>query len=132
MGRNMTHNKNIYPDPMGFNPDRFLGSDPNLDPMDVAFGFGRYAVSSYLHQIHILVRDYRRNCPGKHFADAAIYINCAMSLAVFDVSKSVDLASGDVITPVYTPLAGSVRYRYAHSYFGHEQQLNFTQSSKTL
>jgi hypothetical protein len=32
-----------------------------------------------------------------------------MSLAVFDVLKSVDLASGEVITPVYNPLPGTVR-----------------------
>ena len=131
-GRNMSHDKNIYPDPMNFNPDRFLGSNPNPDPMDMAFGFGRYVVSPYLQQIHILVRDNRRSCPGIHFADASIYIGCAMSLAVFDVSKSVDPASGEVITPVYTPLPGTLRYHYAYYYIDRELPLNFTQSSKTF
>ena len=54
--------------------------------------------------------DRRRICPGMYFADAAIFIGCAMSVAVFDVSKSVDPASGEVITPEYQPLPGTVRY----------------------
>ena len=44
-----------------------------------------------------------------YFADAAIYIGCAMFLAVFNVSKSIDPASGEEITPVYEPLPGTVR-----------------------
>jgi hypothetical protein len=39
--RNMTHDENIYTDPMTFRPERFLDANPEPDPMDVAFGFGR-------------------------------------------------------------------------------------------
>jgi hypothetical protein len=48
MGRKMSHNDIIYADPMTFNPDRFLGSNPEPDPMDMVFGFGRYVKSSPL------------------------------------------------------------------------------------
>jgi cytochrome P450 len=39
----MAHDENVYAHPMTFNPDRFLGSNPEPDPMDVMFGFGRHA-----------------------------------------------------------------------------------------
>jgi cytochrome P450 len=42
----MMHDEKIYADPMTFQPARFLGSNPEPDPMDVAFGFGRYIVTS--------------------------------------------------------------------------------------
>jgi len=90
--RKMSHDEHTYSDPMTFNPDRFLGSHPEPDPMDFVFGFGR------------------RSCPGIHFADAAVYIGCAMSLAVFNVSKAVDEITGEVITPVYRPLSGTVSH----------------------
>jgi cytochrome P450 len=44
--RKMSHDETIYADPMIFNPDRFLGPNPEPDPMDIVFGFGRYVVSS--------------------------------------------------------------------------------------
>jgi hypothetical protein len=37
----MMHDENIYAEPMTFQPTRFLGPNPEPDPMDVAFGFGR-------------------------------------------------------------------------------------------
>ncbi|KAG6828523.1 hypothetical protein H0H87_001656, partial [Tephrocybe sp. NHM501043] len=43
--RAMLHDKNIYPNPFDFNPDRFMKDgklDPNAkDPMHASFGFGR-------------------------------------------------------------------------------------------
>ena len=41
----MTHDENVYSDPMTFNPDRFIGTE--LDPVDIVFGFGRYVVTTY-------------------------------------------------------------------------------------
>jgi hypothetical protein len=40
MGRKMAHDEIIYADPMTFNPEP--------DPMDMVFGFGRYVKSSPL------------------------------------------------------------------------------------
>ena len=64
-----------YPDPDAFRPDRFLGTDnskPSRDPVDYAFGFGR------------------RICPGRHFAQASLFIYCASVLHVFDIMPPKD------------------------------------------
>jgi len=39
--RKMTHDPVTYPDPMTFNPERFMGPNPEMDPADLMFGFGR-------------------------------------------------------------------------------------------
>ncbi|KAI9041793.1 cytochrome P450 [Aspergillus affinis] len=68
-----THSPATYPNPMSFNPERFLptGKNPTqeLDPHRFAFGFGR------------------RTCPGRFLADSIIFLNIAQSLAVFNISK---------------------------------------------
>ncbi|KAF8825423.1 hypothetical protein HHX47_DHR7000090 [Lentinula edodes] len=38
---NMTHDPEVYKNPMEFNPERFLGESPEQDPKDMVFGFGR-------------------------------------------------------------------------------------------
>ncbi|KAF8152982.1 cytochrome P450 [Crassisporium funariophilum] len=37
----MTHDPEVYSDPFTFKPERFLGPNPEQDPRDVCFGFGR-------------------------------------------------------------------------------------------
>ncbi|TFK75553.1 cytochrome P450 [Pluteus cervinus] len=71
----MAHDPAIYHDPMVFNPARFLaspGHELELDPRSIVFGFGR------------------RICPGKVMADASVFLSCAMTLAVFDISQHTD------------------------------------------
>jgi len=65
---NMTHDPQVYKNPMEFNPDRFLGDSPEQDPKDMVFGFGR------------------RLCPGRLLGDASVFITLAMSLAAFKIS----------------------------------------------
>ncbi|PKY03509.1 cytochrome P450 [Aspergillus campestris IBT 28561] len=65
----MTHDPAVYPDPMEFRPERFLGPTPELNPHTLSFGFGR------------------RICPGKLLADNTIFLSIVQSLAVFNVSK---------------------------------------------
>lgn len=109
--RKMSHDENTYLDPMTFNPDRFLGSHPEPDPMDFVFGFGRCCTTGcHFSSRTDLLPNHRRSCPGKYFGDASVYIACAMSLAVFNVSKAIDSITGEVITPVYRPLSGTIRY----------------------
>ena len=44
----MSHDPCIYPDPFTFNPERFLGPNPEPDPHNIAFGFGlRYATHPF-------------------------------------------------------------------------------------
>ncbi|GAV99374.1 cytochrome p450 [Lentinula edodes] len=65
---NMTHDPEVYKNPMEFNPERFLGESPEQDPKDMVFGFGR------------------RICPGRLLGDASVFITLAMSLAAFDIA----------------------------------------------
>jgi len=83
------HDPNIYKEPMEFNPDRFMGLNPEQDPKDYCFGFGR------------------RVCPGIHLADSSIWINIAKSVAAFNVTKTVG-PDGQVIVPVAETTDGLV------------------------
>ena len=47
--------------------------------------------------------------PGLKLADASVFISCAMSLAVFDISKGVD-ESGKEIEPTVEYTSGTIRY----------------------
>ncbi|KAJ5297431.1 hypothetical protein N7508_007680 [Penicillium antarcticum] len=80
----MMHDPDVYPDPMEFQPDRFLGEYPAPDPKVIAFGFGR------------------RVCPGRFLADKTVFLTVAQSLAVFDISKPVQSGVG-VTTPHFDP-----------------------------
>ncbi|KAH9976345.1 cytochrome P450 [Lactifluus volemus] len=69
------HNPEIYPDPEVFKPERFLDENGCLrdDPaLSLVFGVGK------------------RICPGRHFADATLFIAASSVLSVFDVTKAKD------------------------------------------
>ncbi|PCH38756.1 cytochrome P450 [Wolfiporia cocos MD-104 SS10] len=80
----MSRNAALYPDPERFYPERFEEMDEltrdSADPRRYIFGFGR------------------RTCPGRHFADASVWIIAASLLSVFDIGKAHD-AAGQEITP---------------------------------
>ncbi|KAL4773894.1 cytochrome P450 [Aspergillus nidulans var. acristatus] len=65
-----THDASRYKDPATFNPSRFLGDNPEPDPSNLTFGFGR------------------RICPGRLLADSSIFLTIAQSLAVFEISSA--------------------------------------------
>jgi cytochrome P450 len=88
-----THDSRTYPEPFEFNPERFIATKdhtPERDPRELCFGFGR------------------RTCPGIHLADASVFISCAMSLAVFDITKVVE--NGITIEPVHENTTGSISH----------------------
>ncbi|KAJ4289086.1 hypothetical protein N0V90_011428 [Kalmusia sp. IMI 367209] len=85
-----THDPAVYPEPMKFNPDRFMKTathEPEPDPRNFIFGYGR------------------RICPGRYVADNALFITIAQSLQVFqikptDVIPEVKFEPGIISHPV--------------------------------
>ncbi|KIY45954.1 cytochrome P450 [Fistulina hepatica ATCC 64428] len=76
----MTHDPRVYADPMRFNPDRFLGPNPEPDP--------------------------RKMCAL--LAYDSVFMSAAASLAVFDISKPVE--NGVVIEPVCDNTTGTISH----------------------
>jgi len=70
----LVNDKEVYPDPDKFHPDRYMDGDELdtkvPDPRFAVFGFGR------------------RVCPGRHFADASVWITAVTLLACFDIGKA--------------------------------------------
>lgn len=76
----MARDPRIYNNPEVFNPERFMGDSPELDPAEFVFGFGK------------------RRCPGRLFAEDNIFLACATILATLDISQMCDV-KGQKIPP---------------------------------
>ncbi|TCD69432.1 hypothetical protein EIP91_007557 [Steccherinum ochraceum] len=83
----MSQDRNMYPSPEKFNPERFVGAPDDHDPRHYMFGFGR------------------RICPGQYFADSSVFLVLASLTATMDISKARD-ESGRPITPPVEFISG--------------------------
>ncbi|KZS94044.1 cytochrome P450 [Sistotremastrum niveocremeum HHB9708] len=88
----MMTNSRDFPNPSEFNPGRFLYTlrADIAKPEDIAFGFGR------------------RICPGRHFADAWVWLAMINMLALFEISPEIGL-DGKPILPDLEYEEGLVR-----------------------
>ncbi|KAF8624702.1 hypothetical protein AX17_007033 [Amanita inopinata Kibby_2008] len=89
----MAHDAEVYRRPMDFEPERFMRTEdhePEADPRDMCFGFGR------------------RICPGRVLADASVFITCAMTLAVFNITPHVE--DGKPVMPDLKQTTGTVSH----------------------
>ena len=69
----------VYAEPARFAPERYLAPRAEPPPTHMGFGFGR------------------RICPGRHLAEASLWIVVASVLAVFDVAPAKDAQGRDVL-----------------------------------
>ncbi|KAG2051336.1 cytochrome P450 [Suillus hirtellus] len=86
----MLNDPKRYTNPSQFNPERFLGKEPETGPRTICFGFGR------------------RICPGIYLAEASVWLSAVMSLAVFDILKAVE--NGIEIIPEVDPFSGTISH----------------------
>ncbi|KAJ2930399.1 hypothetical protein H1R20_g6704, partial [Candolleomyces eurysporus] len=78
----ITHDEEIYPNPSVFEPERYLGENPQPDAFKYVFGFGR------------------RSCPGAHLAEQSLFLNMTNILAVFNISKPKNPDGTEVEPPI--------------------------------
>lgn len=103
----MLHDPEVYPDPLAFVPERHIATPDQpaqRDPRTACFGYGR------------------RICPGLSLAEASIFCAITMSLATFDITKT--LVNGVEITPVHENTSGLIRYVGLGLSFSHSKKLN--------
>ncbi|KAJ6588504.1 cytochrome P450 [Mycena capillaripes] len=76
----ITHDSELYPNPSVFDPTRHLGGNPQKDPFNLVFGYGR------------------RVCPGAALAEDSLFLAVANILATFNIYKALD-GEGKEIQP---------------------------------
>ncbi|KAG1738651.1 cytochrome P450 [Suillus paluster] len=84
----ISRDKDMYPDPLEFKPERFLGSSPQVDPHKFVFGFGRRF----------------------HFAEASLYLNISCTLAAFTIAGPLDEKGEEFTPPAEFESVGPIRH----------------------
>ena len=88
------HDPDYHHDAFTFEPERFLGPNPERDPTTIAFGFGR------------------RLCPGKDFAINSVHLMIARSLSVFSIERSIE--NGRMAIPEMKIKPGIISHLYPY------------------
>ncbi|EKM54589.1 uncharacterized protein PHACADRAFT_146690 [Phanerochaete carnosa HHB-10118-sp] len=78
-GTAMSMDDKVYDNPAEFRPERFLPPQSEPLPVNISFGWGR------------------RMCPGRHLANASVWIVIASLLAAFEIVPAKDDKGQDVI-----------------------------------
>ncbi|KAK0475841.1 cytochrome P450 [Armillaria novae-zelandiae] len=77
---NILHDSRRHSNPMEFMPERFLGANPESDPREHVYGYGR------------------RLCPGRYLAEDNLWLAMASMLALFNF-RMASGANGQPISP---------------------------------
>ncbi len=106
--RAMLHDEKDYPNPLVFDPERFMsaeGKEPQPYPI-AAFGFGRRCVK--YDSIQCLCRYFLSICPGRYLASNTAWIAIASMASTLSFTKAVD-SEGRVVEPSTTFTDGFLR-----------------------
>lgn len=90
--------ESVHKDPSTFYPERFSPQNGEPLPVNTTFGFGRRYETLTAPLTHLLMETRPRICPGRHLADASIWIVVVSILATFDILPAKD-ENGDDIPP---------------------------------
>lgn len=108
----MSNDKETYPEPDLFNPDRFLAQDSKselpMDPRSFVFGVGRRYATLRIPVFHVDRNSHIANsiCPGMHFAELSVISIMLTLLATVDIVKEVDAEGNDI--PVTSETTGGL------------------------
>ncbi|CAA7262455.1 unnamed protein product [Cyclocybe aegerita] len=88
----MLNNPEVYPNPLEFIPERFNGSDAEMEKVkDLMFGFGR------------------RVCPGRYFAEGTLFAIVATTLATCEILPALD-TNGEELIPEFAYTSGVITF----------------------
>ena len=108
----MTRDEQMYPEAELFNPERFMSQNgkeaDQTDPRDFIFGFGRRQVLIGPFSSFHSYTSFCRECPGKVFADANVWLVSACIIAAFQAPISRN-ESGEKVVPPIQFTSGFVR-----------------------
>lgn len=116
--RAILNDENTYPEPARFRPERYLKDGALdgsvLDPRSAFFGYGRRSVpGSAASHSSLKSTNICRICPGRHVADAELWLLVATVLTCFDIRPAKDEHGVDILPP-RTMSSGIVRYDSSH------------------